>query len=157
MVRKILKAIGLIIIGLILYFIINLLTKDGIKSFYCIKDDKCFTIWKKSNGEIYVIYGKYDNYKIPNDNYIKISNSKYEYITIILSHDNKLLVSTENSKLQEKSSSDLIELYEKNKYLNDSLYTYFDGKYRRYKKKVNYISLNIKENYATDKTGKKIE
>ena len=47
-------------------------------------------------------------------------------------------------------------LYRNDKALNDSLYTNFDGRYRRYKEKVDYININIDENYATDKNDKKL-
>jgi hypothetical protein len=46
--------------------------------------------------------------------------------------------------------------WEINKKNNDSLFTYFDGKYNRYKRNVNYISLFIQENYAIDKDGRKL-
>jgi hypothetical protein len=46
--------------------------------------------------------------------------------------------------------------YDLNKKNNDSLFTYFDGKYNRYKRNVNYISLFIQENYAIDKDGRKL-
>lgn len=36
------------------------------------------------------------------------------------------------------------------------VYIPFDGKYNKYNEKINYIRLYIKENYATDKAGKKL-
>ena len=56
----------------------------------------------------------------------------------------------EFDKMNESSK----ESYEDSGDIREIIDTYFDGKYRRYKKDVEYISLNMKENYATDKTGK---
>lgn len=77
---------------------------------------------------------------------------------VVLFVGNKLLVDVENNaKALQKSSNCTMALYRNDKALNDSLYTNFDGKYRRYKEKVNYININIEENYATDKDGKKLK
>ena len=73
---------------------------------------------------------------------------------MIFIDQNKIIVSIEEKNIIKKSSDNLLEVYDEKK--NDSL-TYFDEHYTRYKKGVNYISLYIKENYATDKNGKKIE
>lgn len=43
--------------------------------------------------------------------------------------------------------------YKVHKKLYDSLLIYFDGKYNRYKKDVDFISVDIKENYAWSKNG----
>lgn len=67
---------------------------------------------------------------------------------------NKIIVSIEEKNIIKKSSDNLLEVYDEKK--NNSL-IYFDEHHARYKKGVNYISLYIKENYATDKNGKKIE
>lgn len=84
--------------------------------------------------------------------------NRYSNIHLISSNDGKLLIYIDENAIIIKQSSDkLIELYKENKVLNDSLYTYFDGKYNRYKKEVDFISINIQENYATDKNGKKLK
>ncbi|MGP1500531.1 MAG: hypothetical protein ACTTJM_01930 [Bergeyella cardium] len=145
----------LIILGLITFLFVKL-SSDGFKKIYCISN-KCITVWKKSNGEVLIILEKYKSRKIPNDNYIKIHNINSDYIGVILLNDNRWLIDIEdNTIIEKKSSNNLIELYNDNKILNDSLYTYFDGKYINYKDDVNFIIINIKENYAVDKEGKKI-
>lgn len=151
------KIVALTILGVAIYLVINTLTSDGVKSFYCFSNGKCITVWKKTDGEKYIIFGKYESRKTPLDNYIKISNLNSDYVDVIFVNSNKLLIDVEdNAKAVQKSSNGLMELYRDNKTLNDSLYTYFDGKYRRYKEDVDYISINIKENYAIDKSGKKL-
>ena len=135
---------------------------NGVRSFYCLSEDKCITVWKKGNNSAFIILGKYDSAKTPSDNYIKLINITNDVdwsASVIFVKNNKLLVDvvTDSSKVICQSSKGILELYKNNKDLNDSLYTYFDGKYRRYKNGVEFINVYIKENYATDKTGKKIE
>lgn len=157
MIKTILKIAGSVIIGIIIYFIVETLTSNGTKYYYCISKNKCVTVWKMENGEVYVMLGHYKSRKVPSNNYVKVSRMNTSYMSVILSQSNRLLIDVEdNAKIIKQSSSSLIELYNKNKPLNDSLYTYFDGKYRRYKKEVDYIIIDLKENYATDKNGKKI-
>tara|TARA_R110002050_G_scaffold152322_1_gene279754 strand:- start:395 stop:823 length:429 start_codon:yes stop_codon:yes gene_type:complete len=135
---------------------------NGVRSFYCLSEDKCITIWKTESNSAFIILGKYNSAKTPSDDYIKlidITNAVDWYASVIFTKDDKLLIDVvdDNTKVISQSSKGTIELYNNNKTLNDSLYTYFDGKYRRYKNDVEYISIDIKQNYATDKSGKKLK
>lgn len=146
------KVIGILvlIIGIIggtCYF-----SGNGVKSYYCLPQNNCITVWKRSNGDIYIIYGKYKSKEILKNNYIAARN--IDFVDVIFIDQNKIIVSIEEKNIIKKSSDNLLEVYDEKK--NDSL-TYFDEHYTQYKKGVNYISLYIKENYATDKNGKKIE
>jgi hypothetical protein len=146
------------ILVLLTLLVIDSLLSSGFKSYYCISDNKCITVWKRTNGDIYIIHGAYRNRKKPTDDYVKVLNSRYDNIHLILSKDDKLLIDVDKSAtVIKQSSNSLMALYKDNKALNDSLYTYFEGKYKRYNKDVEFISINIKENYATDKTGKKLK
>ena len=160
-ILKVMKKIFMILVlGFVFLFLLvmNSCKSDGMRSFYCLSGNKCVTVLKSDNENIYIIYGMYKNREKPSDNYIKMSNNRYSNIHMILSKDGKLLIDIDkNATIVKQSSNGLIELYKENKVLNDSLYTYFDGKYNRYKKEVDFISINIQENYATDKDGKKIE
>ena len=156
------KIVTIIISCVLVALVIYPLLYDGIKNTYCLSNDKCVTVWKRGNGDVYVIAGKHKGYKEPSDNYVKLTDaysSTYWFVHVIFTENDKLIVFAINDKknIEVKSSANIVELYEDQVELNDSLYTYFDGEYRRYKKGVNFISINIKENYATDKTGEKIE
>lgn len=152
------KTFVILVLGFVFLLIINSCKFDGVRSFYCLTKDKCVTVWKSGNGYVYIIYGTYTSRKKPTDDYVKVLNSRYDNIHLILSKDDKLLIDVdENATVIKQSTNSLMGLYKDNKVLNDSLYTYFDGKYNRYKKEVDYISVNIKENYATDKSGKKLK
>jgi hypothetical protein len=152
----------IIILTYILPLMLSSCKSNGVRSFYCLSEDKCITVWKKGNNSAFIILGKYDSAKTPSDNYVKlinITNTVDWYSSVIFTKNGKLLIDVvdENTKVISQSSKGVIELYNNEKTLNDSLYTYFDGKYRRYNDEVDYISIDIKENYATDKSGKKIE
>lgn len=152
------KILAITVLGIFVLMIISTLMSDGVKSIYCLSDDKCVTVWKRTNGEVYIILGEYKGKKVPSDNYVKMTNVMFNYIDVIFKQENKLLISLgDKANVEQKSSNGLIELYRDNKAFNDSLYTYFDGRYRKYKENVDFISIDIKENYATDKTGKKIK
>ena len=152
----------LIILTYILPLMLSSCKFNGVRSFYCLSEDKCITIWKTGSNSAFIILGKYNSAKKPSDDYIKlndITNAVDWYASVIFTKDDKLLIDVvdDNTKVISQSSKGTIELYNNNKTLNDSLYTYFDGKYRRYKNDVEYISIDIKQNYATDKSGKKLK
>lgn len=151
------KILGILVLGIVVYSIINSLASDGIKSYYCLSDNKCVTVWKKVNGEKYIIFGRYESGEVPSDNYIRIETLSSDYVDVIFLNDKKSLIAVDDkADIVIQSSNNLIELYKENKVVNDSLYTYFDDRYRRYNKEIDFISLNIKENYATDKNGNKL-
>ncbi|MHC5355056.1 hypothetical protein ACYSNX_13045 [Myroides sp. LJL115] len=151
----------ILMFGLVLFFTINSCKSDGARSFYCLSEDRCITIWKTGNRDVLIVYGIYNDSKKPVDDYVKlvdITNEVDWYASVIFTKDAKLLIDVidDSTKVISQSSLGIIELYNSKKTLNDSLYTYYDGKYKRYKKEVDYISVNIKENYATDKNGNKL-
>lgn len=145
------------------------------QDFYCLSDDKCVTVWKRhykrSDEErmtdLYIIVGEHKSEQLPDDNYVKITKPrKYfltirEYIGVIWTKDNKILISSDGEEIVVKSSNGLIELYGNNKVLNDSLYKIefyhkYTGAGKIYKKGVDYIILNIHENYAINGRNKTI-
>lgn len=151
-----------IIFTFIFTFVLSSCKYFGVRSFYCLSEDKCVTVWKKGNNSAFIILGKYTSTKIPSDNYIKLinmTNFADGFVCIIYTKYDKLIIDVVDNKDKVIiiSSKGIMELYNDKKALNDSLYTCFDGKYWRYKNYVEFISININENYATDKTGKKIK
>ena len=151
MVKIVLKIIGVIL------FVIAVLSVwfDQSRSFYCLSESKCVTLWKRLGNKCYIVPGKYYGIFKPSDNYIKTTNTGY--VDIIFLNDISLLVDIEDdAEIIRHPDNNLIELYSNNKAVNDSLYTYFDGKYHKYKDEVEYISIDIKGNYAINKTGRKL-
>ena len=126
------------------------------RKFFCLDQGMCITVWKTYNNVCYVIPGKYYGFFKPSSlNYIKTTNlSDLDIIwpdnlsNIIANVDNETKIINQSSKVS------LIINYNLDKKYNDSLFTFFDGKYHRYKKDITYISIFIRENYATDKDGR---
>ena len=132
-------------------FIADSCTSQVDRSTYCISSNKCVTVLKKTDGEVQIVYGTYKGNKEPFNNFITVKNA--QYATIILNPDQKLILDLEKKAeiLNNSFDKDSILLYRNNIAVNDSLFTYLDGKYRRYKEGVKYVSFDIKENYAMDK------
>ena len=147
------------IIGVVVFLIVILsVWAEQSRSFYCLSEGKCVTVWKRSSNKCYIVLDKYYGLFKPTNNYVKTTNTAF--IDIIWTDDNRLLIDTEDDAEITQPSSDknlTIELYTDNKTTNDSLYTYFDGRYKRYNENVKYTRLYIKENYATNKRNKKIK
>lgn len=123
---------------------------DGSRVFYTFPEDKHITVWKCRDQECYLIFGKYCSMKKPSDDYIKFTSMSVDFADIIYVEGGKIIVNIEEGvKCQSFSGS--IRLYSEDKSLNDSIYTYLNGKYRCYKTDVEYVSLNIRENYATSR------
>lgn len=151
MVKVSLKIIG----SILLLIVVLLVWFDQSRSYVGLSEDKYVTVWKRLGNKCYIIPGKYYGIFKPSDNYIKTTNTGY--VDIIFVSEKRLLIDIDaHAEIVQSSGKSLLELYSDNKAVNDSLYTYFDGEYRKYKKGVDYLSIDIKENYARDKTGKKI-
>lgn len=164
MVRKMLKISGILVLGFVLYSIIKPLTSDGIKSYYCLSDNRCVTVWKRENGEVYVIFGKYEDNNEPNTSYIKTINKQYLtlYFSTELSH--KIIVrdegNLESSQKMYEIKNNFNDKWEFLEYSDDYkpiLYKSNAVKFKDVKASTDYLIINIEENYATDKTGKKVK
>ncbi|AMR34234.1 hypothetical protein A0256_23670 [Mucilaginibacter sp. PAMC 26640] len=128
------------------------------RSFYYLKNGKCVTVWKAYDGLCYIIPRKYNGVLKPSaESYLVTPYTKGLDI-IWQENSNNIIANLEDEKNQiihNCPSGIQIANYNLNKRYNDSLYLYFDGEYYRYKKNVDYLTLNIKEEYAYDKKGKR--
>jgi hypothetical protein len=143
------------IIAFLIIVIVLLVAFGEARNFYCIGDNKCVTVWKTYNNTCYVVPGKYYGLTKPSGNYILTTN--ISNLDIIWSEDGRkiIVIMDKDSKIVGASSKELtIEDYDLNKLVNDSLYTSFDGAYRRYNKDAKFISLIIEESYAVNRDGK---
>jgi len=148
MVKRLIKNISLFL----LLIAVVLIVLDQKRSFYCLSNNRCVTVWKRLGNKCYVIPGKYYGIFEPTDDYVKTTNTNS--ITIIWLDDNSWLIDANKNVeiFNDSTNSALIQLYNNKTSYNDSLYTYFDGKYQKYKRNVNFISIDIKENYVLDKS-----
>ena len=73
---------------------------------------------------------------------------------------NNIIANLEDEKSQiihNSATGVQIANYNFNKKYNDSVFLYLDKGYHRYKKNIDYLTLNIKEEYAYGKDGKRQE
>lgn len=127
------------------------------RSFYCLDDRHCVTVWKTYNNRCYVIPGKYYGLFKPSRSYIESTNiNSMDLIWNGAPHE-VIVNKDDNSSIVNRfpNSINIID-YNTNKIHNDSLFTSFDGKYHRYRKDVMFISVFIEENYAVGKNGRKL-
>jgi hypothetical protein len=128
------------------------------RKFFCLGNGRCITVWKTYNNTCYIIPGKYYGLIKPSSHsYLKTTNTNTLDI-IWEANLNSIIVNADDKSFTVNNFPKSIQIvrYDLNKKNNDSLFTYFDGKYNRYKRNVNYISLFIQENYAIDKDGRKL-
>jgi len=150
--------------GILLFFTINSCKYSEVRSFYCLSEDKCITVWKTGNDEVYIIPSKYERNKKPNISYIKTINGQFLTLYFSKNLPNKIIVRNEGNLMNNKKMYS-IENRMKGKWMfvqysadhKDLLYTLNATKFKDVKLSTDYLIINIQENYATDKTGKKIE
>ncbi|WP_146624474.1 hypothetical protein [Larkinella arboricola] len=162
-----LKIAGIIVVlGFVFYSVINALTVDGVKSFYCLSDDKCITVWKRANGEVYIIPGRYETNNNPTVSYIRTINK--QFLTLYFSDQKelsyKIIVRDEGNlesnqkrytiKNNAQAEWQFLEYSDKN--YKSILYKSNATKFKDVNEETDYLSISIEENYAIDKTGNKL-
>ncbi len=158
--RKLIKVFGILIL-LIIFFLVWF---DQSRSFYCLSSGECVTVWKRLGNNCFVIPNKYYGIFKPSSSFIETSNSQYLTLYFTDKLPKKIIVRNQGSSNsqkgkytinnEEKSSWRIVEYsdeYKSQIYNPDAL------KFNDIKTGVKYIDLNIKQDYATNKTGEKIE
>lgn len=151
--KKILLLIALVICLAIIYF-------GEKRDFYCLENGKCVTVWKTYGNSCYIIPYKYYGLLSPSGNYIRTTN--INDITIYWNSEFPKTVTVRCEQDFEIVNKDSIKApivdfnsnYENN--LNKVFYDKDAKGFSDVRRNVNFISIDIKENYATDKNGKKL-
>lgn len=160
MVKVLLKIIGVVL----LLIVVLLIWFDQSRTFYCLSEDKCITVWKRLGNKCYIIPGKHYGVLNPSGNYIKTTNT--QYLTLYFSDDipNEMIVRNQGSSAGEKGGYEIVNNLSENLLITeysddyrDILYKADAVKFKDVKATTEYIDINIKENYATDKRGKKLK
>lgn len=157
------KILGVIILGLITYLIVDSLAFKGPRFFYCLSDDKCVTVWKQLGNKCYIVPGKYYGLFKPSKTYIRTNNTQNLtlYFTNELPH--KIILRNQgNSVSQNKyqifnNSEGKWDIMKYSDSLKNILYMANALRFNEVKSNANYIDINIEENYAVDKTGEKLK
>jgi len=164
--KRMLKISTVIILGFLLFTIIYTLNSRGIKSYYCLSNGKCVTVWKRTNGEVYIIPGKYGSNNKPTVSHIRTINK--QFVTLYFSNEIELsykIIVRDEGNLESSQKGYTIENDIKGEWeileFSDSyksiLYEPNAIKFKDVKESTNYLTINIQENYATDKSGNKLK
>jgi hypothetical protein len=134
------------------------------RSFYCLTNGTCVTVWKTFNNKCYVIYGRYLGLIKPNDNYIETTNTQYLTLYFSLKLPKKIIARDEGilggSKRVFKIFNSDIKTITIEQYHSENLnHTFFQRD-----STVGYslglttesMGINIKEGYAVDKNNEKL-
>lgn len=127
------------------------------RSFFCLNNGRCVTVWKTYNHVCYIIPGRYYGILKPSSiNYIQSSNwSNVDIIWKGNSNDITVYSGDESTQIIHNSPGGIrIFDYKLQKKHNDGLFTSFDGTCLTYNKNLERISLYIEYEYALDKNGK---
>lgn len=160
MVKAFFRTTGTILLLLILLVI----WYDQSRTFYCLSNENCITVWKRLGGKCYIVPNKYYGITEPSGTYIRTKNT--QYLALYFSSDipNKMIVRNQGSSIGEKGEYEII-----NKLSDSAKIAKFSDSYRAIlyepnaikfsdvKESTEYLDLDIKENYATDKQGERIK
>lgn len=148
------KVLGLILSIIILLWIVKLVF-IGSKSFYCLQDDNCVTVWKKTNGEAYFIFEEYKKNSVPKKNYIKTTyNNSVTILFDNASNYDFIIHNNYGEKLSIDSSNYSIKYFPYDEF-DDFVEKYYN-KNNKVKKGIKYLQIDIAENLVI-LNGEKIE
>jgi len=160
------KIFVILILGFVFLLIINSCKSDGMKSFYCLSDEKCVTVWKRTDGEVYIIPGKYESNNKPTVSNIRTINK--QFLTLYFSNEKELsykIIVRDEGNLESNQNRYTIKNDVKREWVfleysesyKSILYEPNAIKFKDVKASTDYLTINIQENYATDKSGKKLK
>lgn len=154
--------VGILLLGVIICFS----TDGGVRNTYCLSDNKCITVWKRTEGEVYIIPGRYKSNNIPTISHIRTINK--QFLTLYFSSEKELthkIIVRDEGNLESDQKRFTIEnnvtgeweFFEYSDSLKSILYKPNAIKFKDVKASIDYLSINIEENYAMDKSGKKVQ
>lgn len=163
-IREMKRIIWIVVLGA-LFFLPSSCKTDGMRYYYCLSGDQCVTVWKRGSGEVYIIPSVYKESKEPNVNFIKTINEQFLTLYFSKNLPNKIIVRDEGNLKNNKKmySIENNKMTGKWKFLEYSadyknvLYNPDATKFKDVKFSTDYLIINIEENYATNKIGKKIK
>lgn len=137
---------GIKILGILILIIGGLyLWVDQSRSFYCLADGKCVTVWKRAGGKCYIIAEKYYGLLVP-DEYIETKN--LNAITLLFDNQSNYdyILSNDYGKCLEINAPSVKIKYFPYENRDDFAKSYYlDDKI---KEGIKYLQIDIGENLA---------
>lgn len=143
----------------IIVFLIAIIWFGESRSFYCLGNGNCVTIWKTYNNRSYIIPGRYYGLFRPSDQYIQSSNTNE--IIIFFSEELPaafVFHSSEDVKVYngKKTQFTFYDYTTDTTRFNKIFYPPDALKFTDLKKDAGIMFVNIHENYAEDRSGKNL-
>ena len=124
------------------------------RTFLCVDEDHCVTIWKTYGNKCYLVPGKYYGLIEPTCSHATTTNTAL--VGFIWPSDPTILLLSSGTEthISNKAGDIQLQLYSRDQQVNDSLYTQLDGRNRVYRDGVPYLTVDIKDGYTTRATSK---
>ncbi|MCF2489884.1 hypothetical protein [Dyadobacter sp. CY347] len=159
MVKVLLKMVGICFA----IFAIFLICRDQTRTFYCLPNGQCVTVWKRMGNNCYIIPDKYYGIFTPSLSHIETSNTQYLTLYFNDNYPKSIVVRNQGNITGKREIKIIIYPYGDWKlsgYSEDNRSVFYERnarKFRDVKAHIDYIDLDIKENYGRDKNGKKFQ
>jgi len=147
-----------IIIMVLSVFVLFVVWLGESRKFIYLDNNKCITVWKTLNNVCYVIPEEYYGLWKPSKNYLKTNNTNEQLSIFITTElpDTIIFLSYEQIEVHDKNNSIFLNYHSDSSRLNSILYKnnarFF---YKDLKTNADMIEINVLENYALGKNGKK--
>ena len=129
------------------------------RKFYCLDNETCVTVWKTYNNACFIIPGKYYGIIKPSRNHIETTNTNLLTIYFSKELSQALIVQCEQGVNIKNENRNDFTFYrfetDTGKFIN-LLYLPEAKKRSDMKRGAGLIDIDIRENYAVDKDGKKL-
>lgn len=124
------------------------------RTFLCVGDGRCVTVWKTYGNKCYLVPGKYYGVTEPECSHATTSNTAMVDFIWPSNSNTFILSSGSEAQISNRVGDIQLQLYSENQQLNDSLYTRLDGRNRVYRDGVTYLTVDIKDGYSTQSPAK---
>jgi len=150
------------IIYVVSVFILLIVWYGEKRKIYCI-NGTCITVWKTFGNTCYIVPGKYYGLIKPMDDYIRSTNTNSFTIYISMQLPKTLIIKNEGTSqgfegefdiINDDKSKFIIKSYSKT--YEDMLYHPKAAHFNDLRDDANYFAINVEEDYAEDKNGKKL-
>jgi hypothetical protein len=150
--KRILLSFGLVITLVVIWF-------GESRRFFCLEDGNCVTVWKTYNNVCYIIPGKYYGIVKPSEQHIESSNTNLISIYFSKELPNAFVFKSSGEvKIYDRGKREFSFYdYEKDTSRFDKI-LYMPNAVKRVdiKADAGLMDIDIREDYATDKFGKKL-
>lgn len=135
---------------------------DQSRSYYCLDDGNCITVWKRFGGDCYIIPGKYYGLNQPNGEHLLADN--FQYISMFFNEEKPSTIIFRNEGSSQvggpikvcNQKKDNVIFVEFSELIKNELYDDHATSFSDVKQNIQYMVLNIFENNAFDKDGRRL-